>query len=86
MSLCVVIDSGGAIVEAVGETSPACSQFMLITPVQADKLTYWADLAIQLDPSGDVFYPLLGAMILAFASILGLKLVLSNLRIASNQE
>lgn len=86
MSLCVFIDGAGIVAEAVGETPPACSEFLLLSPVEASKLTYWADLAIQLEPGGDVFGPLVGAMVLAFGTVLGARLVVKNLRTLSNEE
>ena len=85
MSLCAEIDLNGFIVESVGETFPACSEFALYSASYAERLTYWADLAIELDPAGSVFYPLLTAMFTATGVVLGLRLVYSILRTSTKE-
>ena len=74
MSLCVEIDGSGYIVESIGQTPPACSEFLLTTAQHFDRLTYWADLAIELDPTGATFAALLGLMITSAGVVLGSRM------------
>jgi len=78
---CVEVDLNGFVVESLAQTPPACSDFALVTAVELDKMTYWANLAIELDPvTGTAFYPLLIAFITAVGVVLGLRMVFDNLR------
>jgi len=78
---CVEVDLNGFVVESLSQTPPACSDFMLATPVELDRLTFWADLAIELDPvTGTAFYPLLTAVFLSVGVVLGVRMVFDNLR------
>jgi len=83
--LCAVVDQAGAVVQAVGEVYPACSQFVLITVAQADRLTYWADLAIMLDPAGEYFAPLVTAMITSVGIVLGLRTLWDQMRTVTKE-
>lgn len=83
--LCAAVDQAGYIVEAIGETYPDCSQFVLVTAAQVDRLTYWADLSIALEPGGDYFLPLLGAFLTAVGVVLGLRLVVDIARTSSEE-
>lgn len=80
MPKCVEI-SGGYVIESVGQTFPACSQYALLEPTDFERLTYFADLAIALDPNGDVFFPLVTAMIVAHGVVAGLRLLVENMKI-----
>lgn len=74
MSVCVTIDSSGYLVEAL-ETFPACSQLAVVTPAYLERLTYWADLALALEPGSPEFNSLGVAILLAFVSAWGAKQV-----------
>lgn len=78
--LCVEVDGSGYVVESVGETFPGCSEYTLVTPGQFDRLTYWADLAIELDPSQSAFWLLVAAMISSLGAVLALRVVVRQLR------
>ena len=71
--LCVVLDASGYVVQAVGETFPDCSQYVLVTADYAARSTYWADLAIYLDPTGSAFATLVTACLTAVGVVLGLR-------------
>lgn len=71
MSECVSIDGGGYVV-AVAETFPECSEFVLTTPAHLERLTFWADLSVALEPGVDS-WPLYSAVLVLFATAWGLK-------------
>lgn len=74
MMICVQVDQvTGVLSEATFETAPNCSQFALLSPAEFDTMTYWAQLAIELDPSGDKLYPLMTATLLVFITAFGVR-------------
>lgn len=75
MSVCVTIDSSGYVVEALLETYPDCSDLALVTPQHLDRMTYWADLAIALEPGSSQFNQLALAILMAFVTAWGVKQV-----------
>lgn len=84
MSQCVGIDGAGYVVQ-VAETFPNCTEFAVLSPAQFDRLTFWADLSEQLDPAGPAFWPILGALLLAYATIAAIRMVLKNLWLANQR-
>lgn len=79
--ICVTVEAGtGYLVQAIGESPPDCSEFVTLAVTELNRMTYWADLAIELDPSGDAFFPLVTAMLTAFGSVLGVRFVWRYLR------
>jgi len=56
-----------------------------MTPVEFDRLTYWADLAIELDPAGAIFPVLVTAMFTSVGVVLGARLVWDNLRTTTKE-
>ena len=84
--ICVTVEPGtGVIHHATGETAPVCSEYLLLTSVEADRLTYWADLAIALEPGGGAFWPLVTAMVTAMGAVLALRFVLRQLRTVTRE-
>ena len=75
MSTCVGIDGTGYVYE-VAETFPQCSEFALVAPAHLERLTYWADVAIALDPAGPDLYLLMTATMMLFATALGWKILI----------
>ena len=57
------------------ETFPECSHFALVTPAHLERLTYWADLAIALDPSGPDLYLLMSSTLVVFTIAFGWKVL-----------
>jgi len=82
--ICVEVDGSGFIVQSA-DLFPNCSEFALVTSAHLDRLTFWADRAIELEPSGTAFPVLVGAMITAVGVVLGLRLVVSILRPSSEE-
>ncbi len=80
MSLCVEIDESGYLVESIGEIPPDCTSYLLTTAEHFDRLTYWADIAIELDPTGETFGLLVVAMFTSVGVVLGARMVWDNLR------
>lgn len=78
--ICVAIDGAGNVVEDTVSTAPECAEFTLLAASEFSTMTYWADLAIALHPSGGAFWSIAGAMLLAFATVTALKLVLSTMK------
>jgi len=74
MPACVAIDGAGYVVE-VAETFPQCTQLVIADPSYFERLTYWADLSIQLDPAGTDLYLLMSATLLVFIIAWGWKAV-----------
>jgi len=74
MMQCVGVDGSGYIV-ALAETYPACSEFAVVTPAHLERLTYWADLSIALDPTGTDLYLLMASILTLFAIAFGVKQV-----------
>jgi len=72
MSLCVVVDAGGFVVEAA-EVYPDCTEYALLSPEHFERLTYWADVSIALDPTGTDLYLLMSAILLVFVTAWGIK-------------
>ena len=85
MSICVEIDLNGFLVESTGQTPPACTDYILTTAEHFDRLTYWADLAIELDPSGAIFPVLVAAMFTSVGIVLGARMVWDNMRIFTKE-
>lgn len=74
--ICASVDQAkGYLVVEPSEIYPACTEFALVTSADMYRYTYWADLAIELDPSGTKLYPLLAAILLVFATAWGIKQV-----------
>lgn len=71
---CVGVDTNGFLV-ALAETWPECSEFVVTTPAHLERLTFWADLAIELDPSGEHLYPLMLAILGVYVTAFGVKQV-----------
>jgi hypothetical protein len=69
--ICVEVDVNGFVVESL-DAFPECSQFALVGPAYLERLTFWADLSVQLEPSVDSF-PLYGAVLLLFVTAWGIK-------------
>jgi len=69
--ICVEIDQG--VVVASLDVAPSCTQYALATANELGRVTFWADLAIELDPSGSSLYPLMAAILLVFATAWGIK-------------
>lgn len=82
---CVGIDGSG-FVYSTGEVAPACAEYALVTPVEFDRLTYFANLSEQLDPSGPVFWPVAGAMLTAYALVAGFRIVVRNLVLENSRN
>lgn len=74
MPQCVATDSGGFLYVTT-ETYPQCAELAITDPAHLSRLTYWADLAITLDPSGTDLYALLTAILLVFVTAFGFKMV-----------
>lgn len=77
---------GSGFVFATGEVAPACSSFALLTPVEYDRLTYFAQLSEQLDPSGPAFWPIAGAMLTAYALVAAVRIVVRNLILENSRN
>jgi hypothetical protein len=75
----VEIDVSGVVVQS-GDIWPDCTDFVLLSSGQAEGLSFWSDVSAQLDPSGDLFWPLLGAVLVAYATVAAVRLVVSNIR------
>ena len=87
-ALCVrVIPNGNdaGLIEQTADIFPACSEFALMTPVEYGKLTYWVDLAIELDPAGAIFPVLVTAMFTSVGIVLGARMVWDNLRAVTKE-
>jgi len=82
--ICVEVDGLGYVVQSA-DTFPDCSQFALVTSAHLDRLTYWADLAIELEPTGTVFPVLVSSMLVAVGVVLGLRLVVNILRTSAEE-
>jgi len=82
---CVEIDLNGFVVESVSQVPPSCSEFMLMTPVEFNRMTFWADLAIELDPTGATFYTLLTAFFAACGIVLGTRMAFDQLRAVTKE-
>ncbi|KAA9131965.1 hypothetical protein F3N42_07265 [Marinihelvus fidelis] len=59
---------------------------MLIAPSEYDTMTYWAQLAIELEPGSEPFNLLVLAMITAYGTVAGIKLVVRALRTEVNEQ
>lgn len=70
--ICATVDGSGYVV-ATPEVFPACGDLMVGTVAQFERLTFWADLAIQLDPEGTDLYLLMGAILGLFVIAFGTK-------------
>jgi hypothetical protein len=73
--ICAVVDQSGYVVHATLETYPNCSELALLSPAQAERLTYWADLAIALDPAEPDLYLFMAAVLGVFVTAWGVKQV-----------
>ena len=77
MPSCVEI-SGGYVV-ASAESFPDCSQFALVEPSHLERLTYFADLAIALDPADTFLWEVMGASLLVFITAFGFRVLARQL-------
>lgn len=77
MAKCVDI-VGGYLVESA-DSYPNCTNYAIVTPEHLDRLTYWADLAIQLDPSQPDLYLIMTATLMCFVVALGWRLLARQL-------
>ena len=77
MPQCVGVDINGFLVATV-ETYPECSQFAVVEPAHLERLTYWADLAVAIDPTINPAqaWPLYAATLGVFATAWGIKQVI----------
>lgn len=79
MFTCVEVDLNGFLVESLSQSQP-CIDLVLTTSTHLDRLTYWADLSIDLDPTGSAFAAIVAAMFAAVGAVLSLRIVFDNLR------
>jgi hypothetical protein len=69
--ICAGVDGNGFVVETA-EVFPECVELALVGPAYLEKLTFWADLSIMLEPSVDS-YPLYLAVLMLFLTAWGIK-------------
>jgi hypothetical protein len=77
--ICVEIDIDGYVI-ANGTAIADCTDFVLMLPTDIDRLTYFADLAIALDPSEPALWAIMGAMLLMHVTFYGLKAIRDIIR------
>jgi hypothetical protein len=76
---CVEITVEGFVVASEAALAE-CPGFVLLAPAELDRMTYWADLAIALDPSEPALWAVMGAMLTMHAVFYGLKAIRDILR------
>lgn len=79
MFTCVEIDLNGFLVESLSQVQP-CADLVLTTSSHLDRLTYWADISIALDPTGAAFAAIVASMFAAVGAVLSLRIVVSSMR------
>jgi len=77
--ICVEVDLDGYIV-ANGTPIGDCASYILMLPTELGRLTYWADLAIALDPSEPALWLIMGATLTMHAVFYGLKAIRDLIR------
>jgi hypothetical protein len=72
MPQCVGIDGGGYVV-AVAESFPQCSEFALVEPSHLERLTFFADLSVMLEPTSADAWGFYAATLLVFIAAFGAR-------------